>query len=279
MFLAQGIHQARRVSIYVAAYLIALFILAPFIWVLITSVQNVNNLMTVPTKISLTDLNFSYYKQLFADPRFRLSLSNSLVIVLISTFCATIICSLGGYAMGTLRLRGKTVLLFIILGIILCPGLVFLIPLFMILRSLQLIDTYLGIALIFQIFQVPIGIWILRGFFNSIPTEIFEAAKIDGCSPFGVFLRIGLPLARPGIITVGLYAFLDSWNDLLVPLTVSIYKRTTLTVYAASFGGLKNMNYGGATAVAVLSAIPTIFLAILFRKQIIRGLTAGAVKG
>ncbi|HUV07375.1 MAG TPA: ABC transporter permease subunit, partial [Spirochaetia bacterium] len=104
-------------------------------------------------------------------------------------------------------------------------------------------------------------------------------ARIDGCSRFGTFLRVGLPLARPGIVAVGIFNFIQGWNDLLIPLVVTIYKTTMLTTYASAFGGLYNIDYGGATAVAVLSALPTIIVAVIFRKQLIVGLTAGAVKG
>jgi len=169
--------------------------------------------------------------------------------------------------------------LFSILSVNLAPALTFLIPLFMILRRLQLVDTYTGLVLVFLAFQVAIGIWILRGFFSSIPAELFDAAKIDGCSRFTTFLRVGLPLARPGIIAVGLFTFLDAWNELLIPMVVTVHRRTTLTIYASSFGGMRQLNYGGATAVAVLSAIPTVLLAVIFSRQLIVGLTAGAVKG
>ena len=134
-------------------------------------------------------------------------------------------------------------------------------------------------VIVFLVFQVPVGIWILRGFFESIPHELYDAARIDGCSRLGAFFRVALPLARPGILTVGIYTFITGWNDLLIPLTMSVYKTTMLTVYASSFGGLYQIDYGGATAVAVLSAIPTILLALIFRKNLVQGLTAGSIKG
>ena len=269
----------KKILLHGAAYLLALFVLAPFLWVLLTSFQDVENLMVVPVRISLFDMNFYYYERLFADEQFIFSLKNSLIVVSVSTFFSMAICSLGGYAIGALRVRRKDFILFLLLGTSLAPPLVFLIPLFMVLRFFQLIDTYMGLVFMFLTFQVPIGIWILRGFFHSIPRDIFDAATVDGCSRLDTFLTIGLPLARPGIIAVGLFSFLQSWNNLLVPLVVTIHRRTTLTVYASNFGWIRQMNYGSATAVAVLSSIPTILLAVVFRKQLIEGLMSGATKG
>ena len=269
----------KRIGIYGTAALLVVFILMPFVWIVITSVQDTDHLQSVPPSVSLRTLDFSSYRQLFADPLFRKSLTNSLVAVSSATLLAMVIASLGGYAVGCFRLRMKSGVLFFMLIVQLVPALALLIPFFMILRSLRLLDTYGGLILVFLVFQVPVGIWMLRGFFASIPHELFDAASIDGCSRMGTLLRIAIPLARPGIVAVGIYTFIGGWNDLLIPIIVSLYKRTMLTVYATSFGGLYDTNYGGAAAVAVLSALPTVLMAIVFRKQLIQGLTAGAVKG
>jgi multiple sugar transport system permease protein len=268
-----------RILIYVAAVLIIFFLIGPFIWVFITSLQRSDQLMTVPPEVSIKNFNLQYYKQLFSDSNFRLALKNSLVIITLSSLFAMAVASLGGYAVGSFRMKRKGLLLFSVLAVQLTPALALLIPLFMIFNTYRLVDTYAGLVFAFLTFQVPVAIWILRGFFNSIPRELFDSSRIDGCSRFGTFFRIALPLARPGIVAVGIFTFIQGWNDLLIPLILSVFERTMLTVYAASFGGLYDTNYGGAAAVAMLSAMPTIVLAIIFRKQLISGLTAGAVKG
>jgi multiple sugar transport system permease protein len=269
----------KRSGIYLAAFVLVAFILLPFVWILITSVQNTDYLQSVPPRVSLREIDLSSYRQLFADIGFRTSLYNSLVAVTASSLLAMVVASLGGYAVGCFRLRGKSTLLFFMLIVQLVPALALLIPFFMILRSLRLIDTFSGLILVFMVFQVPVGIWMLRGFFASIPHELFDSASIDGCTRLGAFLRIAIPLARPGIVAVGIYTFIGGWNDLLIPMIVSLHRRSLLTVYTTSFGGLYDTNYGGAAAVAVLSALPTVFMAIAFRRQLIQGLTAGAVKG
>ena len=270
---------AKRVGIYTAATLLVVFILLPFVWIFITSVQKTDYLQSVPPRVSLRELDLSAYQELFHDPNFRASLVNSLVAVISSSLLAVAAAALGGYAVGVFHLRGKSVLLFLILLVQLLPALALLIPFFMILRRLHLVDTFPGLIMVFMIFEVPVGIWILRGFFAAIPHELFDAASIDGCSRMGTFIRIAVPFARSGAMAVGIYTFIGGWNDLLIPLIVSLHRRSLLTVYTTTFGGIYQTNYGGAAAVAVLSALPTVIMAIAFRRQLIQGLTAGAVKG
>jgi ABC-type glycerol-3-phosphate transport system permease component len=268
-----------RAGIYAGAVLVVAFILLPFGWILVTSLQKIDYLQSVPPRVSLRELDTSAYVQLFRDQNFRRALGNSIVAVGASSLLAMAIATLGGFAVGTYSLRGKSLLLFFLLIVQLVPALALLIPFFMVLTSLGLVDTFAGLILVFLVFQVPVGIWMLRGFFAAIPAELYDAAEIDGCTRWGTLLRISVPLARPGIVAVGIYTFIGGWNDLLIPLIASIHKRTLLTVYTTSFGNQYGNNYGGAAAVAVLSALPTIVMAIVFRRQLIQGLTAGAVKG
>jgi len=264
---------------YTIVGLLLTWLLSPFLWTLITSLQPYECLVSVPPRLELNRLNLEYYRILFSDEQFLTALKNSTIVILTATSISMLLTALGGYAVGTFRVRGLSAIMFALLSIQLAPALALLIPLFVLFKTLNLIDTYAGLVIVFLVFQVPVGIWILRGFFESIPYELYDAARIDGCSRLGAFFRVALPLARPGILTVGIYTFITGWNDLLIPLTMSVYKTTMLTVYASSFGGLYQIDYGGATAVAVLSAIPTILLALIFRKNLVQGLTAGSIKG
>jgi len=274
------IKRAVKISgFYTIVGLLLAWLLSPFLWTLITSLQPYECLVSVPPRLELNRLNLGYYCILFSDEQFLTALKNSTIVILTATFISILLTALGGYAVGTFRVRGFSAIMFALLSIQLVPALALLIPLFVLFKTLNLIDTYAGLVIVFLVFQVPVGIWILRGFFESIPHELYDAARIDGCSRLGAFFRVALPLARPGILAVGIYTFITGWNDLLIPLTMSVYKTTMLTVYASSFGGLYQIDYGGATAVAVLSAIPTILLALIFRKNLMQGLTAGAIKG
>ncbi|MEM3485373.1 MAG: carbohydrate ABC transporter permease [Candidatus Methanomethyliaceae archaeon] len=267
------------VTIYTGVCLLLMFILGPIIWTALTSLQSYVNLTSVPPKITLTQIDLYYYKWLFGDVAFRRALLQSITVVGCATCLGIVLAALGAYALGTGQLKGKSVVMFLLLSVQLVPALTFLIPLFLMLRSLQLVDTFVGLVVVFLLFQAPVGIWMLRPFFESIPKEVFDAARIDGCSTFAAFLHVAVPLARPGLFAIAIYLFITGWGDLLIPLTVGIFRYRLITVYASAFGGLYQIDYGGATAVATISAIPSIILAIMFRKQLIEGLIAGAVKG
>jgi multiple sugar transport system permease protein len=257
---------------------IMLFMLGPIIWVIITSLQPMSNLMSVPPRMSLSDMSLMYYRELFEDATFSRSLRNTISITCISTFLVLAISALGAYVVARFRFPAKNLLLFSILGMQLGPAVAFLIPLFIMITKFGLIDTQMGVVLTFAAFVVPVGIWLLRGFFEKIPRELEPAARMDGCSRLGAFLRIILPLVKGGLTATAIYVFIGIWGDLLVPLVLTFSKATTLTVFASAFGGVHNVNYGGAAAVAVLSGLPTMVLALVFRRYLVRGLFEGSVK-
>ncbi len=146
-------------------------------------------------------------------------------------------------------------------------------------QTIHLIDTKFGLTLVFTVFTAPVAMWLMLGFFESVPKELEDAAFIDGCNRMGILCRIVLPLVRPGLVASGIVIFITIWGDLLIPLVLTVSEATTLTVFASSFSGIHEINYSGAAATAVTSALPIVLLTILFRKHLIEGLTEGAVKG
>ena len=263
---------------YLLVALIVLFMVGPVLWIIITSLQPMSNLMSVPPKVSWQSMTGVYYRELFANASFTKSLENTALITVISTAAVLIISCLGAYAVARFHFPHKEVFLFSILGLQLGPAVAYLIPLFIMVRQLGLIDTHIGVILVFVAFVVPLGIWLLRGFFEDIPRELEPAARMDGCSRFGAFYRIILPLARGGIMATAIFVFISIWGDFLIPLVLTFSRATTLTIFASAFGGLHNVNYGGAAATAVISGMPTIILAIVFRRYLVRGLMEGSVK-
>lgn len=273
------INQFWPAIVYGGLILFLVYLVTPFMWTVLTSFQPYEFLTSVPPRITFRQVELSYYTVLFFDPQFRRALINSVIVISSATILCMVLATLGCYAVYILPSKGKSLLLFGLLSIQLAPALALLIPLFVLLKAIRLVDTFPGLLITFLLFQVPVGIWLLRGFFSNIPRDLFDAAKVDGCGRLGILFRIAVPLARPGIVAVGIYTFITGWGELLIPITLSVYKWQMLTVYASAFGGLYHIDYGGATAVAVLSAIPSVLSALFFRKQLIRGLTAGAIKG
>jgi len=151
------------------------------------------------------------------------------------------------------------------------PAIVLLIPLFVILQKTNLIDTKGGLIAVFLLFISPVAMWLLLGFFQSVPKELEEAAYIDGCSKFYTFYKIILPIVKPGLLACCIVVFISVWGDLLIPLILTISKSTTLTVFSSSFTGIYEINYGGAAATSVLSALPTILIVLVFRNYLIKG--------
>ena len=262
---------------YLALALVVLFYVGPIAWIAISSVQPQGRLTSVPPSVSLAAIQFDHYRDLLASAAFRDALQRTILVTLSSTAVVLLLAIPTAYATARLHFRGKMAFLMSILIVQLGPAVAFLIPLFILMRGLALIDTYAGLVLVFAGFVTPVGVWLLRGFFENLPPQLERAARMDGCSRFGAFWRIMVPLAGAGIGAVALVAFIAIWGDLLIPLTLT-FSRSLLTVYASGFAGEHIINYGGAAATAVISAVPTVLLVIVFRRFLIRGLTEGSVK-
>ena len=168
------------------------------------------------------------------------------------------------------------------LGILVCrmiPGISFLVPWFIVFRALGLLDTYTGLVIAHLVITVPLITWIMIGFFEEVPVELEEAARIDGCSRAGVFLRIALPLVRPGLVSAGILALIFTWNSFLFPLILAGVKTKTLPVLVYSFMTFDYLDLGGVYAASTLVTLPVIVMVLLVQRQFIRGLTLGGVKG
>jgi multiple sugar transport system permease protein len=168
------------------------------------------------------------------------------------------------------------------LGILVCrmiPGISFLVPWFIVFRALGLLDTYTGLVIAHLVITVPLITWIMIGFFEEVPVELEEAARIDGCSRAGVFLRIALPLVRPGLVSAAILALIFTWNSFLFPLILAGVKTKTLPVLVYSFMTFDYLDLGGVYAASTLVTLPVIVMVLLVQRQFIRGLTLGGVKG
>jgi ABC-type glycerol-3-phosphate transport system permease component len=186
------------------------------------------------------------------------------------------------YALGKLRLRFTATIMLGILATQMIPGMASLVPLFQITKYLGLIDTRIGVALILAARTSPLTIWILKGFFEKIPQDVIESAQVDGLRPVQIMYKIILPLAWPGIIASGLFVFMFSWIEFLVPLTLMFEPAKmpfTVALYQVVGDPLSGTNYGVLFAASILGSLPVIALFLLFQRYFVHGLTAGAVKG
>ncbi len=271
--------RSRLVASYLVITVMMVFFLGPFVWILITSLQPEDVLASKPPRIDFQRFSLQHYWTLFSSSDFINALKTTAITTLVSTVLVMVLASFGAYAVARFKFPGKSVFLFGSLSMQLGPAIAFLIPLFIIMQTIHLIDTKFGLTLVFTVFTAPVAMWLMLGFFESVPKELDDAALIDGCSRMGILYHITLPLIRPGLIASGIVVFISIWGDLLIPLTLTVSEATTLTVFASSFAGIYEINYSGAAATAVTSALPIVLLTVLFRKNLIEGLIEGAVKG
>jgi ABC-type glycerol-3-phosphate transport system permease component len=255
------------------------FFLLPVIWITITSFQYQNDLMHAPPRITWTSWTLNNFIELFNAPRFIISLENTVIITFVTTLIVIVISSMGSYALSRFQFRGKRPIMLMQFSLQMGPAVAFLIPLFMLMNALNLVDTKISIIATLTVFTIPVAMFIMISFFENIPHAMEEAACIDGCGNFEIFWRIILPMAGPGLVSSALVVFIMSWGELLLALPLAINKSITLPVYATSFVGMHFVDFGGSAACAVLSALPTILLMIIFRKHFVKGLLEGAIKG
>lgn len=264
--------------VYLLLVLFLIFFLGPIIWMGISSLQPQENLMRETYQFTFDDV-FVNYRNLFQNSRFLVSLRNTCLITVFATILTILFASCAAYAFSRFQFRGKNAVMFSVYSIQMGPAVAFLIPLFFIFRMLKMIDNIWAVIFAITTFTLPISMWIMLGFFRSIPKEMEESASIDGCTKLQSFIRIILPLAKPGMISSCIVTFISVWGEMLVALPLTLTKATPLTVFASSFAGVHTINFGGAAAVSMISTLPVIIIVLVFQKALLRGLVDGAVKG
>jgi len=273
-------------------WLIMLVFFIPALWIILTSIRIRSEILAHPPIWIPTGFTLDSYKILFGMPTpegaFGLGgaipvakyASNSIVIALTATVFALVFGTLAGYVFSRYQFKGKN---FIFLGMMLAravPGIALSLPLFMMFARINLSDTKIGMITIYIALTIPFTAWLMDGFFRTIPKELDEAARIDGCSTWGAFIRVDLPLVLPGAAAAGIFAFLTAWNEFAL---ASIITRTpasrTFPPALFEFTGQFVSDWRGMTAMSVLMLIPAIVFVAIIQRQLLAGLTSGATKG
>jgi multiple sugar transport system permease protein len=209
-------------------------------------------------------------------------IANSLFVSGVTVLLTLGISLLGGYAFARFRFPGRNVLFLVTLAILMVPYATLLIPLYVLLNQVGLENSLLGVALVLTVFQLPFSTFMMRISFESVPRELDEAAMVDGCSSFGALWRVLIPGVRPGLITVGLFAFLAAWNDFLAPLIlINDSNKFTLPLAVSNIRGQVQgvVDYGATEAGVVVLAVPCIVLFLVLQRHYVRGFMSGALKG
>ena len=204
---------------------------------------------------------------------------DSMVIALCTALVGLTITVPASYSFSRYKFKGSKILLMQFLVINMFPIMLLIVPLFVMMRVLGLMDTYGALIIAYSTFTIPFSVWMLTSFFNAIPTELDKAAQIDGCSRIGAMIRIVIPVAMPGIISTGIYVFITAWNEYLYAAILTSSQVRTIPIALQNMIGEYQIEWGLLTAGGVISALPVIILFFFIQKQLISGMTSGAVKG
>ncbi|MFQ5779693.1 MAG: carbohydrate ABC transporter permease [Nitrospiria bacterium] len=269
----------RKIPFHLLLLLVLGYTLAPFLWQGITSLKPDHLVTALPPLLPESPL-FTHYRAIFREHPFGRIIVNSLVVSSLSTLFGLAIASPAAFSLAKLPVRFKGLFLAIVLSTSMFPPIAIVSPLYLMIRSAGLRDTWWGLILAYTTFALPLAIWILTTFFQEIPDELYKAARVDGCTVLQAFCRILLPIAAPGFFTAAILVFLFCWNEFLFALTFTTTEASrTIPVGIALFPGLHEVPFADMAAASVTVTLPIVLLAFLFQKRIVAGLTAGAVKG
>lgn len=261
---------------------VGLWTLFPMYWMLVTSLKSNTEVFHVTPELWPSRPNFQSYSDLLFGSNTIFRYFNNSVITSVGTVLIAIVFStFAGYALSRLKFRLRRPLLIGILVTQMFPLVVLLIPLYLLYVSTQMINTYTGLILGFTSFTIPFGIWMIKGFVDTVPLEIEEAAMIDGCGRFKSMMIIVFPLIIPGIVATGVFSFMDAWNNLLFPLVLvnDVNMKTLPPGMILAFAGQFKHDWTGMMAASTIVTVPVVIAFVLLQRYLVEGLTGGAIKG
>lgn len=266
--------KVNRLLVYLFLTLYAAVVLVPIVIVVSASLDPAGLPRLVPDRVTL-----QHYGRIFDNPQLLQGLVNSFIVGIGSTVMSVLISALAGYAFSRYDFRGRRLLMGVVLGIFMIPVSVNIIPLYTMLQRLGWLNTYQGLIVPYQALILPLNVWLLKNFFDTIPVDLEEAALVDGANRWSAFWRVTLPLTWPGIAVASIFAFRFSWNDFVFAATfTSTASRRTWQALIYTFLGAQRSDWGILTAGVVVGMLPVLALFIFFQRQFIQGLTVGGVK-
>lgn len=269
----------RLVTLHLPMAVIVLFALGPYLWMLLTSVKPESELFSPQRTLLPHAWTIENYVRLLTKTSFLVNIGHSLIVALGTVALGLSLSLTAAYAFSRFRFPGRRLLMMKFLLVNMFPLILLIIPLFIIMRQLNLLDTHLALILAHSTFSVPFATWMMISYFNAIPRSLDEAAMVDGCSAIGAMFRVVLPLTLPGVIATGIYIFITSWNEFLYASVLAGQEVRTLTVAVQTLIGEYEIAWGLLTAGGVVGALPVTLLFMLIQKRLISGMTQGAVKG
>ncbi len=263
---------------------ILVYTLFPFYWAVRSSITPNAELFKTPVSYFPSHPTLSNYQQVLSNNQFLRALLNSTIVAFSVTGLSLLIGTVGSYALGRFKFRGRTPMLYLILTMTMFPQIAILGALYTMINRFHLYNRLTALVLTYLLFTLPFTVWVLTSFFRQMPGELEEAAYVDGATPFQTFYRVLLPLATPALVTTGLLAFIQAWNEFIYALSFTQtpeHRTVPLAIFyfvPQTSGGFE-IPWGQIMAATVIVTIPLVVLTLIFQRRILAGLTAGAVKG
>jgi trehalose/maltose transport system permease protein len=269
-----------RVAFYLFLAVIVFYTVFPFYWAIVSSLKAGSDLFTV--EFWPSSPAWDNYVAVFREQPFGRNILNSVFVAVSTVVLSLALAVAAAYALGRIQFRGRTTLLFVVLGVSMFPQIAVLSGMFELIRALGLYNNLLALTLSYMIFTLPFTVWVLTTFMRELPKELEEAAIVDGAKPYTIVTKVFMPLMGPALATTGLLAFIAAWNEFLFALTFTLSsEQRTVPVAIALISGASSyeLPWGNIMAASVIVTVPLIVLVLIFQRAIVSGLTAGAVKG
>jgi N,N'-diacetylchitobiose transport system permease protein len=278
---ARSRRRITRVAVNAAGVVVTVIALFPVYWMVLTSFRRNVDIHSLTPSFVPTNATLNNYRTVFERDYFWTAMRNSALVTLTVVFLALAVGFLAALALSRFRFRGRAAFIVAVIAIQMIPSEALIISLFQVLDGRELTNRIIGLSLTYLIFVLPFTIWTLRGFVSGVPLELEEAARVDGASRFGAFMRVTLPLVAPGLVATGIFAFILAWNEFIFALVIMNRPETqTAPVWLQAFNeGARGTNWGGVMAGSTLLALPVVFFFLIVQRKVTAGLTAGAVKG
>ena len=269
-----------RIAFYLFLVVIVLYTVFPFYWAIVSSLKAGSELF----KVEFWPGNPAWdnYVAVFREQPFGRNILNSVFVAVSTVLLSLSLAVAAAYALGRIQFRGRTLLLFVVLGVSMFPQIAVLSGMFELIRAMGLYNNLLALTLSYMIFTLPFTVWVLTTFMRELPKELEEAAIVDGAKPYTIVTKVFMPLMGPALATTGLLAFIAAWNEFLFALTFTLSgEQRTVPVAIALISGASSFElpWGNIMAASVIVTVPLIILVLIFQRRIVSGLTAGAVKG
>ncbi len=279
------------VGSWVLIVMVLLITLFPVWWIVMISLKTSDQALTIPPKLIFKPTLENYRSVLFGAAQnssgrwvpttkeFLSQAANSLAICLTSTFLALIAGVPAAYALSKFRFKKKQEISFFILSTRFMPPIVVVIPLFLLYRQLGLMDTRLGLIILYTFISLSLVIWMMKGFFDDMPVELIESARVDGCSRLGALFKVAIPVTRQGIVASAILTLIGTWNEFLFAVIFTSKNAKTVTLSVMGYVTIREVAWANMAAAGILITIPVLIFTIITQKHLVQGLTSGAVKG